>query len=203
MIDAAQIEAILTPISGNRAGAIREKNGGISMLLDVTGLAADARAEMEQALRTAIAPSGAGCARSNYADRRTHHAAPDCGGERQGRGRQIDTVHQSCGRDGIGGSVGGPGRCRHLRTVAAAPDGRRRQQARGRRQQAVPGNGAGGVPFLSMGQLAKPGQAIAWRGPMAGKPCRNWLMRIGAMCANRGRYAAGHGRYPIVDDPEA
>ena len=28
--------------------------------------------------------------------------------------------------------------------------------------------GAGGVPFLSMGQLVKPGQAIAWRGPMAG-----------------------------------
>jgi ATP-binding protein involved in chromosome partitioning len=31
-----------------------------------------------------------------------------------------------------------------------------------------PVTGAGGVPFLSMGQLVKPGQAIAWRGPMAG-----------------------------------
>jgi ATP-binding protein involved in chromosome partitioning len=32
-----------------------------------------------------------------------------------------------------------------------------------------PLTGAGDVPFLSMGQLVKPGQAIAWRGPMAGQ----------------------------------
>ncbi|MDP4756830.1 MAG: Mrp/NBP35 family ATP-binding protein [Sphingorhabdus sp.] len=32
----------------------------------------------------------------------------------------------------------------------------------------IPVMGAGGVPFLSMGQLVNPGQAIAWRGPMAG-----------------------------------
>jgi ATP-binding protein involved in chromosome partitioning len=32
-----------------------------------------------------------------------------------------------------------------------------------------PVTGAGDVPFLSMGQLAAPGQAIAWRGPMAGQ----------------------------------
>jgi ATP-binding protein involved in chromosome partitioning len=32
----------------------------------------------------------------------------------------------------------------------------------------IPVTGAGGVPFLSMGQLVNPGQAIAWRGPMAG-----------------------------------
>ena len=32
----------------------------------------------------------------------------------------------------------------------------------------VPVISAGGIPFLSMGQLAKPGQAVAWRGPMAG-----------------------------------
>lgn len=31
-----------------------------------------------------------------------------------------------------------------------------------------PVTGAGGIPFLSMAQLVKPGQAIAWRGPMAG-----------------------------------
>jgi ATP-binding protein involved in chromosome partitioning len=31
-----------------------------------------------------------------------------------------------------------------------------------------PVQSAAGVPFLSMGQLVKPGQAVAWRGPMAG-----------------------------------
>jgi ATP-binding protein involved in chromosome partitioning len=35
-------------------------------------------------------------------------------------------------------------------------------------QKMYPVTGAGGVPFLSMAQLVKPGQAIAWRGPMAG-----------------------------------
>jgi ATP-binding protein involved in chromosome partitioning len=33
----------------------------------------------------------------------------------------------------------------------------------------VPIMGAGGVPFLSMGQLVKAGQPVAWRGPMAGQ----------------------------------
>src|SRR3546814_11423516 len=32
----------------------------------------------------------------------------------------------------------------------------------------IPVPNAYDVPMLSMGQLAKPGQAIAWRGPMAG-----------------------------------
>lgn len=31
----------------------------------------------------------------------------------------------------------------------------------------IPVKGAGDVPFLSMGQLVPPGQAVAWRGPMA------------------------------------
>src|SRR3546814_16739786 len=33
----------------------------------------------------------------------------------------------------------------------------------------VPVPNAYGVPLLSTGQIAAPGQAIAWRGPMAGK----------------------------------
>src|SRR3546814_19581193 len=33
----------------------------------------------------------------------------------------------------------------------------------------IPVANAYGVPMLSTGQIAAPGQAIAWRGPMAGK----------------------------------
>lgn len=33
----------------------------------------------------------------------------------------------------------------------------------------VPVDNAYGVPMLSTGQIAAPGQAIAWRGPMAGR----------------------------------
>jgi ATP-binding protein involved in chromosome partitioning len=47
--------------------------------------------------------------------------------------------------------------------------GRRRRKAGGRGKKMFPTIGAGGVPFLSMGQLAAPGQPIAWRGPMAGQ----------------------------------
>ena len=54
MIEAKQIEAILPPISGNRAGAIRVKDGAISLLLDVTGLDPNARIKLEADVRDAI-----------------------------------------------------------------------------------------------------------------------------------------------------
>src|SRR3546814_14719010 len=37
------------------------------------------------------------------------------------------------------------------------------------RSKLVPVANSYGVPMLSTGQIAAPGQAIAWRGPMAGK----------------------------------
>ena len=44
----------------------------------------------------------------------------------------------------------------------------------------VPVPNAYGVPMLSTGQIAAPGQAIAWRGPMAGKALEHWSMPAGA-----------------------
>ena len=42
----------------------------------------------------------------------------------------------------------------------------RRPESEGK--QLIPVQSPFGVPMLSMGQLVQPGQAIAWRGPMAG-----------------------------------
>lgn len=43
------------------------------------------------------------------------------------------------------------------------------QRIRAEEQTLIPTDGAHGVRLLSMGQLAEPGRALAWRGPMTGR----------------------------------
>ena len=169
MIDAAQIEAILTPICGNRASAIREKNGGLSMLLDVTGLGTDARAEIELVVRAAIA-----------------QAAPDMPVQIMQTAERVSQrlIAIASGKGGVGKStlstnlaVAMKREGRAVGLVDADIYGPSQQRLFGREdatpvsenKKLYPVSGEGDVPFLSMGQLAKPGQAIAWRGPMAGQ----------------------------------
>jgi ATP-binding protein involved in chromosome partitioning len=169
MIDAAQIEAILTPISGNRASAIREKNGGISMLLDVTGLGADARAQMEQAVRKAIAQVAPDMSVQimQTAERVTQRLIAVASGK-GGVGKSTLSTNLAVAMRRLGRPVGlvdadiyGPSQPRLL--------GREDTTPVSEDKKLYPVIGEGDVPFLSMGQLAKPGQAIAWRGPMAGQ----------------------------------
>ncbi len=169
MIDAEQIEAILSPIAGNRAGAIRVKDGAISLLLDVTGLEANARSELEADVRTAItqiAPD-APVKIMQTAERVSQRLIAVASGK-GGVGKSTLSTNLAVAMKRQGRGVGlvdadiyGPSQPRLFGCEDTKPESENKKL--------YPVTGEGDVPFLSMGQLAKPGQAIAWRGPMAGQ----------------------------------
>jgi ATP-binding protein involved in chromosome partitioning len=169
MIDVEQIEAILSPIAGNRAGAIRVKNGAISLLLDVTGLEPNARAALEADVRTAIAKIApdAPVKIMQTAERQSQRLIAIASGK-GGVGKSTLSTNLAVAMKRQGRSVGlvdadiyGPSQPRLFGREDAKPESENKKL--------YPVTGKGDVPFLSMGQLAKPGQAIAWRGPMAGQ----------------------------------
>ena len=169
MIEAEQIEAILPPISGNRAGAIRVKDGAISLLLDVTGLDPNARIELEADVRAAItqiAPD-APVKIMQTAERQSQRLIAIASGK-GGVGKSTLSTNLAVAMKRQGRAVGlvdadiyGPSQPRLFGREDAKPGSEGKKL--------YPVTGEGDVPFLSMGQLAKPGQAIAWRGPMAGQ----------------------------------
>lgn len=169
MIEAEQIEAILAPIAGNRVGAIRVKDGAISLLLDVTGLNPNVRAELEADMRTAIAKIApdAPIKIMQTAERVSQRLIAIASGK-GGVGKSTLSTNLAVAMKRQGRAVGlvdadiyGPSQPRLFGREDATP------VSEGKKLYPV--TGEGDVPFLSMGQLAKPGQAIAWRGPMAGQ----------------------------------
>jgi ATP-binding protein involved in chromosome partitioning len=169
MIEAEQIEAILAPIAGNRAGAIRVKDGAISLLLDVTGLEPIARAALEADVRTAIAniAPDAPIKIMQTAERVSQRLIAIASGK-GGVGKSTLSTNLAVAMKRQGRAVGlvdadiyGPSQPRLF--------GREDTTPVSENKKLYPVTGEGDVPFLSMGQLAKPGQPIAWRGPMAGQ----------------------------------
>jgi ATP-binding protein involved in chromosome partitioning len=169
MIETSQIEDILAPIAGERAGAIRVKDGAISLLLDVTGLDPNARAELETAVRTAISQRApdAPVKIMQTAERQSQRLIAIASGK-GGVGKSTLSANLAVAMKRQGRAVGlvdadiyGPSQPRLLGREDAKPESEGKKM--------YPTVGEGGVPFLSMGQLVKPGQAIAWRGPMAGQ----------------------------------
>ena len=169
MIETAQIAEILAPLTGNRAGAIRVKDGAISLLLDVTGLEPNARAALEADVRTAIvqiAPD-APVKIMQTAERVSQRLIAIASGK-GGVGKSTLSTNLAVAMKRQGRAVGlvdadiyGPSQPRLFGREDATPVSENKKL--------YPVTGEGDVPFLSMGQLAKPGQPIAWRGPMAGQ----------------------------------
>jgi ATP-binding protein involved in chromosome partitioning len=169
MIEAGRIEAAIGPVAAGRASGLRVKDGGVSLLLDVTGLDDAARVALENAVRSAIAAAapGAPIRLMQTAERVAQRLIAVASGK-GGVGKSTLSANLAVAMKRQGRAVGlvdadiyGPSQPRLMGLEDAKPE------AEGKKLH--PLSGAGDVPFLSMGQLVKPGQAIAWRGPMAGQ----------------------------------
>jgi ATP-binding protein involved in chromosome partitioning len=169
MIEAGMIEAAIGPVAQGRASGVRIKDGAVSLLLDVTGLDTEAREILEHSVRSAIASVATDVPVRvlQTAERTTQRLIAVASGK-GGVGKSTLSTNLAVAMKRQGRAVGlvdadiyGPSQPRLLGSEDVKPEAEDKKLH--------PITGAGGVPFLSMGQLVKSGQAIAWRGPMAGQ----------------------------------
>ncbi|MET0374559.1 MAG: Mrp/NBP35 family ATP-binding protein [Rhizorhabdus sp.] len=169
----AALDGVIDPISGKgliasgRASEPRFDDGTVSVVIDVTGLSADARTTLETAVKQAlIAVPGVETVRVAMTAEKKGRKIIAVGSGKGGVGKSTLSANLAVALKRLGKKVGivdadiyGPSQPRLLSTEGMRPT------AQGQKMDPV--MSPHGVPMLSMGQLVKPGQAIAWRGPMA------------------------------------
>lgn len=167
MADLDAFSEIVAGVAGSRASGLKATDGAVSLVLDVSGLAAAEREQMETEVRSALERAGARSVRVMQTAERIAPRLIAVASGKGGVGKSTLSTNLAVAMARAGRSVGlvdadiyGPSQPRLMGAETSKPE------AEG--QKLFPVKGAGDVPFLSMGQLAKPGQAIAWRGPMAG-----------------------------------
>jgi ATP-binding protein involved in chromosome partitioning len=170
----AALDSVADPISGQgliasgRATAPRFEDGTVSVLIDVTGLSGDARSKLETAAKQAlIAVPGVETVRVALTAEKRGRKIIAIGSGKGGVGKSTLSANLAVALKRMGKKIGlvdadiyGPSQSRLLSTEGMRPT------AQGQKMDPV--ISPFGVPMLSMAQLVKPGQAIAWRGPMAG-----------------------------------
>ncbi|MDX3884131.1 MAG: Mrp/NBP35 family ATP-binding protein [Sphingomonas sp.] len=173
---AAALDAIADPVSGRgliasgRAAAprVNAADATASVILDVTGLSGDDRTGLERAIRAKlIGLGGLRDVRIAMTAEKTARRLIVVGSGKGGVGKSTLAANLAVALKRLGAKVGlvdadiyGPSQARLLATEG------RRPEAEG--QRLLPIESPFGLPMLSMAHLVKPGQAIAWRGPMAG-----------------------------------
>ena len=163
----SDIEAALATVAGaeGRAGAPRIADGVASMILDVTGLSAERRAELERAVRAAlIGVPGVRDVRIGMTAEKVKRRIVAVGSGKGGVGKSTVSANLAVALARAGKKVGlvdadvyGPSQPRIMGNAD------RPEMAD---KQIVPVE-AWGVKMLSLGQLVEAGAALAWRGPMA------------------------------------
>ena len=168
----AALDTVTDPISGKgliasgRAAPPRFDDGTVSVVLDVTGLSADARSKLETAVKQAlIAVPGVETVRVAMTAEKKGRKIIAVGSGKGGVGKSTVSANLAVALKRMGRKVGlvdadiyGPSQSKLMSTEGMRPT------AQGEKMDPV--MSPFGVPMLSMGQLVKPGQAIAWRGPM-------------------------------------
>ncbi len=171
MTDTAPLASIAADLTGGRASGLRflDEDGTLAIILDVTGLAESDRKPLEDKLRDAmLARPGVTAVRVAMTAERKGLTLIAVGSGKGGVGKSTLAANLAVALQRRGVKVGlvdadiyGPSQPRLMDSEGVKPE------ARGPKLIPVPN--AYGVPMLSTGQIAAPGQAIAWRGPMAGK----------------------------------
>lgn len=158
---------IVGRVAGARASGLKESNGAVSLVLDVAGMTAAERERIETEIKAALAAAGAESVRVMMTAERIVPRLIAVASGKGGVGKSTLSTNLAVAMARAGRAVGlvdadiyGPSQPRLLGAEDTKPEAADKKM--------FPVRSAAGVSFLSMGQLVKPGQAVAWRGPMAG-----------------------------------
>jgi ATP-binding protein involved in chromosome partitioning len=155
-------------ISSKRISAPRLTEGRVSLILDVTGLSEAQRNSLDSNVRAVIEGlPGITDVRIAMTAEKVGRRLIAVGSGKGGVGKSTLSANLAVALARLGHKVGlidadiyGPSQPRLMDSEGARPT------AKDKQLEPVPTRF--GVPMLSMGHLVKPGQAVAWRGPMAG-----------------------------------
>ncbi len=170
MTDVQKLVTALTaiPAAKGRAGPPRLANGRASLILDVTGLDVAARDRLKAEVEAALAAvPGVDAVRIALTSERTGRRLIAVASGKGGVGKSTLAANLAIALGRLGHKIGlidadiyGPSQPRLMGTEGAKPT------AHDGKLEPVPTRF--GIPMLSIGHLVEPGQAVAWRGPMAG-----------------------------------
>lgn len=169
MAELNEIETVAASASDGRASAVKLRDGGVvSLVLDVAGLEPLARDRLEIAVKGALLKlEGVSKVQVAMTAERRPPRLIVVGSGKGGVGKSTFSANLAVAMHRAGRKVGlvdadiyGPSQPRLFDCEDTKPTARD--------QKLVPVPNDFGVPILSMGHLVQPGQAIAWRGPMAG-----------------------------------
>lgn len=169
MSEPDRLYAAVARIVGSRAAPPRLSNGRASLILDVTGLDQKTRDAMADAAKQALlALPEVNEVRIAMTSEKRERRLIAVGSGKGGVGKSTLAANLAVALHRLGRKVG------LVDADIYGPSVPRLMAAEGTRpvaedQKLLPVETRFGVPILSMGQLVKPGQAIAWRGPMAGQ----------------------------------
>ena len=167
MVDHPLIAALPAPLR-DRVTSATMKDGRATVVLDVAVLDPRQREQAEAAVTRRVgAAAGVNEVRVILTAERKARRIVAVGSGKGGVGKSTLTANLAVALHRMGHKVGlvdadiyGPSQPTILGNQGVRPEARE--------DKLVPVASAVGVPVLSMGHLVKPGQAIAWRGPMAG-----------------------------------
>ena len=164
------LKALLPPLAHSRLMSLRLADGVATLVLDVAGMDRLERDRMEMAVKDKLrgAPGVSEVRVAMMADKPKRRIVA-VGSGKGGVGKSTLSTNIAVALARMGRKVGlvdadiyGPSQPRLLATEGARPE------ATTDSKKLIPVPSPWGLSMLSMGHLAKPGQAIAWRGPMAG-----------------------------------
>lgn len=162
------LKDILPPLAQARLQSLRLADGVATLVLDVAGLDGLERDRLEIAVKDALrsAESVKEVRVAMMADKPRRKIIAVASGK-GGVGKSTLSANLAVALARMGRKVGlvdadiyGPSQPRLMANEGQRPEARDKKL--------IPVPSPWGVPLLSMGHLAQPGQAIAWRGPMAG-----------------------------------
>jgi ATP-binding protein involved in chromosome partitioning len=166
-IEEQALRDALGAVAVDRLQAVRIAGDTATVMLEVGGLERLDRDKLEMAVRDAARKAGVADLRLGMTAERKSRVIIAVGSGKGGVGKSTLSANLAVAMHRLGRKVGlvdadiyGPSQPRLLLTEGRKPEAED--------NKIHPVQSPWGIPMLSMGHLVQPGQAIAWRGPMAG-----------------------------------